>query len=89
MSGRDKIAEMQKIFQSSSQYTHLQVCILMPESAVVALEMIGYILFRAYTPCLSVALQNPPYVSVKNGEACIAARRAAGPGPLWLTLSNS
>ena len=25
MSGRDKIAEMQKIFQSSSQYTHLQV----------------------------------------------------------------
>ena len=25
MSGQDKIAEMQKIFQSSSQYTHLQV----------------------------------------------------------------
>ena len=47
MSGRDKIAEMQKIFQSSSQYTHLQVRILMPESAAVAPEMIGYILFRA------------------------------------------
>ena len=45
MSGRDKIAEMQKIFQSSSQYTHLQVRILMPESAVVNLDMTGYVLF--------------------------------------------
>ena len=52
MSGRDKIAEMQKIFQSSSQYTHLQVHILRPKYAVVAPEMIGCYLFRAYPPCL-------------------------------------